>query len=113
MLQIWFRYLGRSVILRKFPVFSLFYREIQQRLVRSGLRPPPVRQPKQNERRLPAEALAKEGWLRKRYMFYVHLIQIQDFPEQRYVGFTTDLKKRIAVHNTGGSVHTSKYKPLN
>ncbi len=44
-------------------------------------------------------------------MFYVYLIQSQEFPEQRYIGFTTDLKKRVAVHNAGGSMHTSKYKP--
>ncbi|MEE8393288.1 MAG: GIY-YIG nuclease family protein [Rhodospirillales bacterium] len=44
-------------------------------------------------------------------MFYVHLIRSEAFPEQRYVGFTTDLKKRIAVHNEGGSVHTAKSKP--
>ena len=44
-------------------------------------------------------------------MFYVYLIQSQEFPEQRYIGFTTDLKKRVAIHNAGDSVHTSKYKP--
>ena len=44
-------------------------------------------------------------------MFYVYLIRSEAFPEQRYIGFITDLKKRIAVHNEGGSVHTSKYKP--
>ncbi len=44
-------------------------------------------------------------------MFYVYLIQSETFPEQRYIGFTTDLKKRIKTHNVGGSVHTSKYKP--
>ena len=63
-------------------------------------------------RRLPSEALVKEGRSRKRKMFYVYLIQSEAFPEQRYVGFTSDLKKRIATHNAGGSVHTSKYKPL-
>ena len=44
-------------------------------------------------------------------MFYVYLIRSETFPEQRYVGFTTDLKDRLAAHNAGGSVHTSKYKP--
>ncbi len=44
-------------------------------------------------------------------MFYVYPIQSETFPEQRYIGFTTDLKKRIGTHNAGGSVHTSKYKP--
>jgi putative endonuclease len=47
----------------------------------------------------------------KRDMFYVYLIQSIVFPEQRYIGFTADLKKRLTVHNAGGSVHTSKYKP--
>lgn len=44
-------------------------------------------------------------------MFHVYLIQSQLFPEQRYVGLTTDLKKRIATHNAGGSTHTAKYRP--
>ena len=44
-------------------------------------------------------------------MFYVYLIQSEAFPEQRDVGLTADLKKRIRTHNAGGSVHTSKYKP--
>jgi putative endonuclease len=44
-------------------------------------------------------------------MFYVYLLQSELFPEQRYIGFTSDLKKRIATHNAGGSVHTSKFKP--
>jgi putative endonuclease len=44
-------------------------------------------------------------------MHYVYLIQSEVFPNQRYVGFTADLKKRLAVHNTGGSTHTAKYKP--
>lgn len=44
-------------------------------------------------------------------MFYVYLIQSIPFPEQRYVGFSTDLKERLKTHNAGGSVHTAKYKP--
>ncbi|NOT38947.1 MAG: GIY-YIG nuclease family protein [Alphaproteobacteria bacterium] len=44
-------------------------------------------------------------------MFYVYLIQSEDFPQHRHVGFTTDLKQRIKTHNAGGSVHTAKYKP--
>ena len=27
------------------------------------------------------------------------------------MGITSDLKKRLAVHNTGGSIHTAKFKP--
>lgn len=44
-------------------------------------------------------------------MLYVYLIRSEAFPEQRYIGLTTDLKKRMETHNVGGSVHTSKYKP--
>ncbi len=44
-------------------------------------------------------------------MFYVYLlISIAD-QSQRYVGFTTDLKRRFKSHNEGASVHTRKYKP--
>jgi predicted GIY-YIG superfamily endonuclease len=56
---------------------------------------------------MPSEALAKEG----RPMFYVYLIESEPNPQQRYVGLTTDLKKRLQEHNTGKSRHTSKYKP--
>lgn len=44
-------------------------------------------------------------------MFYVYLIRSESFPDQRCVGFTTDLKSRMTTHNAGGSVHTAKYKP--
>ncbi len=44
-------------------------------------------------------------------MFYVYLIQSESFPDQRYVGFTADLRERLSTHNAGGSVHTAKYKP--
>jgi predicted GIY-YIG superfamily endonuclease len=32
-------------------------------------------------------------------------------PAQRYIGFTTDLKRRLKSHNEGASVHTRKYRP--
>ncbi len=44
-------------------------------------------------------------------MFYVYLIRSISFPDQVYVGITGNLKKRIATHNSGGSVHAAKYKP--
>jgi len=44
-------------------------------------------------------------------MFYVYLIESLAQPAQRYVGLTTDLKRRLADHNTGKSPHTSKFKP--
>lgn len=44
-------------------------------------------------------------------MYYVYLIRSIDFPEQRYIGFTEDLKSRLKEHNGGESKHTSKYNP--
>lgn len=44
-------------------------------------------------------------------MHYVYFIRSVEFPAQKYVGYTENMKKRVAVHNAGGSVHTAKYKP--
>ena len=44
-------------------------------------------------------------------MFYVYLIQSVNDPNQRYVGFTENLRQRMAEHNSGGSVYTKKYAP--
>ena len=44
-------------------------------------------------------------------MKYVYLLQSISHPEQRYVGLTSDLRKRLAAHNAGKSPHTAKYRP--
>ncbi|MGE0252805.1 MAG: GIY-YIG nuclease family protein [Dongiaceae bacterium] len=44
-------------------------------------------------------------------MHYVYLIRSRSFPEQRYIGLTSDLKRRMQDHNGGESIHTAKYKP--
>ena len=44
-------------------------------------------------------------------MRYVDLLQSEAFASQRYIGITSDLRKRIADHNAGKSPHTSKYGP--
>ena len=44
-------------------------------------------------------------------MRYVYLLQSESAIGQRYVGVTADLKQRLAEHNAGKSVHTSKYVP--
>ena len=41
-------------------------------------------------------------------MHYVYLLESDAFGGQRYIGLTTDLKKRLAEHNAGKSAHTSK-----
>ena len=55
---------------------------------------------------MPSEASAKEGC-----MHYVYLLE-NDSPEpERYVGVTSDLRRRLAEHNAGKSPHTAKFKP--
>ena len=44
-------------------------------------------------------------------MFYVYLIKSIEFSNQRYIGVTDDLKRRLQDHNSGRSLHTSKFKP--
>jgi predicted GIY-YIG superfamily endonuclease len=44
-------------------------------------------------------------------MYYAYLIRSISSPDQTYIGFTEDLKQRLADHNAGKSNHTSKYTP--
>uniref|UniRef100_UPI00313D481D GIY-YIG nuclease family protein n=1 Tax=Inquilinus sp. OTU3971 TaxID=3043855 RepID=UPI00313D481D len=44
-------------------------------------------------------------------LFYVYLIESISTQGQRYVGVTADLKQRLQEHNSGKSIHTSKFKP--
>ncbi len=44
-------------------------------------------------------------------MHYVYLVESTAAPTQRYVGLTTDLRRRLKDHNSGKSVHTTKFKP--
>jgi putative endonuclease len=44
-------------------------------------------------------------------MIYVYLLQSHTTPGQRYVGLTTDLKRRLTEHNAGKSPHTSRFMP--
>jgi predicted GIY-YIG superfamily endonuclease len=87
---------------------------------------------------VPSEALAKEGWhtctllrscfalrslgeegfagnLRRgggsRNALCLYFCGACLFPDERYVGVTTDLKRRLADHNGGDSPHTSKFAP--
>ena len=43
--------------------------------------------------------------------YYVYILKSIDYPDQKYVGCTVNLKLRLQKHNQGGSPHTSKYKP--
>jgi predicted GIY-YIG superfamily endonuclease len=44
-------------------------------------------------------------------MYYVYLIKSINYPENCYVGYTTDLKQRLETHNSGGSIYTAKCRP--
>jgi putative endonuclease len=43
--------------------------------------------------------------------FYVYILQSVQMPERFYVGLTEDLKRRLARHNAGEVLHTSKSRP--
>ena len=42
---------------------------------------------------------------------YVYLIRSLSHPDQRYIGITTDLKRRIDEHNRGKTSSTRAYCP--
>ena len=44
-------------------------------------------------------------------MKYVYLLQSIPQPNERYVGMSSDVQKRLVAHNTGQSPHTAKYRP--
>lgn len=44
-------------------------------------------------------------------MVYVYLLVSLARPDQRYVGMTDDLRRRLAEHNAGKSLHTAKCTP--
>jgi predicted GIY-YIG superfamily endonuclease len=43
--------------------------------------------------------------------YYVYILKSQSGGNKRYVGFTTDLEKRINKHNEGGVPYTKKHLP--
>ena len=40
-------------------------------------------------------------------MHYTYILQSKSHPAQTYIGSTSDLRKRLAEHNAGKSIHTS------
>ncbi|MDR1360796.1 MAG: GIY-YIG nuclease family protein [Rickettsiales bacterium] len=44
-------------------------------------------------------------------MFYVYILQSINTPEHFYVGYTNNLKLRLAEHNSGQARYTNMYKP--
>ncbi len=44
-------------------------------------------------------------------MHYVYLIESTSHPDRRYVGYSEDLRKRVADHAAGKNVSTAPYRP--
>jgi putative endonuclease len=44
-------------------------------------------------------------------MYYTYLLESLKKPDEKYIGHTSDLKKRLQEHNSGKCVHTNKFKP--
>lgn len=44
-------------------------------------------------------------------MYYVYILRSIAYPKQTYIGYTCDLRARLAQHNAGRSFHTSKFAP--
>jgi len=44
-------------------------------------------------------------------MYFVYLLKSINFPEQTYIGCTSNINNRFKARNSGSSRHTAKYKP--
>jgi predicted GIY-YIG superfamily endonuclease len=58
-----------------------------------------------------AKAARRSLVRRRAELKYVYLIESIAHPEERYVGLTDDLTRRLKEHNRGGSPHTAEYRP--
>ncbi|MGA2139978.1 MAG: GIY-YIG nuclease family protein [Verrucomicrobiia bacterium] len=44
-------------------------------------------------------------------MYHVYIVRSRSDSSQHYLGFTEDVKQRLADHNAGHCTHTSKHRP--
>ena len=44
-------------------------------------------------------------------MYYVYYLRSTAFPDKTYIGYTTDLQRRLEEHNTGKSTYTKQFTP--
>lgn len=42
---------------------------------------------------------------------YVYLLKSIKYPQEKYIGITLNIKRRLDEHNRGKSYHTAKYLP--
>src|SRR5207245_1393972 len=47
------------------------------------------------------------------HLMYVYILRSRSNPSKTYIGATLDLENRLAEHNSGRSLHTSKFMPWN
>ncbi len=55
--------------------------------------------------------LMQENYRNFDRMFYAYILRSEQNPERLYYGFSSDLKKRLKVHNQGGNVSTKTGVP--
>ena len=44
-------------------------------------------------------------------MFYTYILQSENDPDRHYIGWTSNLTRRLDEHNAGKCTHTSKSAP--
>ncbi len=44
-------------------------------------------------------------------MHYTYILKSQSVPRQTYIGYTSDLPRRLEHHNQGFSEYTAKFRP--
>ena len=44
-------------------------------------------------------------------MYHAYLIKSINYPDQKYIGHTDNLRERLKTHNSGRSIHTKTYRP--
>jgi putative endonuclease len=47
----------------------------------------------------------------KQAFFYVYVLESLKYNDELYIGFTSDLKKRLVQHNSGLNESTKRYMP--
>ncbi len=46
-------------------------------------------------------------------MYYVYMLENRARPPQRYIGYSSDLRRRLRAHNEGKLPNTARYRPWN
>jgi len=43
--------------------------------------------------------------------YYVYILRSESHPNEKYIGYTTNLEARLKKHNEGGTKYTKAYRP--